>query len=676
MPEPRRALLPTLALLTFAATAQAAADPPAAPAPAPLAAPVAAAPTAPTADPTALTPERVLDRRQLGDLQAAPGTGRLAFAVAEPAKEHGPLRHVWTLDPGSRALRQLTRSEKSEWRPRWSPDGRSLAFLSNRSDPAQVWLLPMDGGEALPATASKTEVTAFEWSPDGKRIAYLAAEAKSDAQEAKEKDKDDARVVDRDDRPERLWLADLPAPGAPAAAGKQLTHAPWKIAEMQWTPDGRRLIADATDHPESDRMTDRIVSIAVDNGELRALAQPAGPFALLRVSPDGRSLAYLGSREDGPAPHDLWSLPLDGGAAARNLTAKGLDRSIEGFQFRPDGSLVLLAETGFTSRLYAVDPAGTVSPLSEPTEPATSPYDFALLPDGRIALLGDRTAEAAEVWLWKPGQPAEKATSLNASWAGVPVGSPEILRYRSFDGQTIEAQLLKPAGFVAGRRVPLVVLVHGGPTGRWRDRFEPWGQLLRAKGYAVLYPNIRGSSGYGFRFLASNRKDWGGGDFKDVMAGVDAAVAAGIADPDRLGIGGWSYGGYMAAWAITQTHRFKAAVAGAGLSDLASEFGTENGPAYDEWFYGLPYEHPEGFAKSSPITWVRNARTPTLILQGEDDDTDPIGQSQQLYRALKRYEVPSDLVLYPREGHGLREEKHQLDRMRRIVAWYEKYLKP
>jgi dipeptidyl aminopeptidase/acylaminoacyl peptidase len=253
--------------------------------------------------------------------------------------------------------------------------------------------------------------------------------------------------------------------------------------------------------------------------------------------------------------------------------------------------------------------------------------------------------------------------------------APETVRYPSFDGREIEGALLKPAGWAAGQRLPLVVLVHGGPTGRWRDRFESWGQLLAARGFLVLYPNPRGSTGYGHAFVESNRADWGGGDFKDVMAGVDLLVKRGLADPERLGIGGWSYGGYLSAWAITQTRRFKAAVIGAGLSDLASEFGTEDGPAYDEWFYGLPYEHLDRFQKSSPITHVKSARTPSLILQGENDVTDPVGQSQQLYRALKHYGVPAELVLYPREGHGLREEKHLLDRLNRIVAWYEKYLK-
>ena len=199
-------------------------------------------------------------------------------------------------------------------------------------------------------------------------------------------------------------------------------------------------------------------------------------------------------------------------------------------------------------------------------------------------------------------------------------------------------------------------------------------QLLVTRGFMVMQPNIRGSIGYGHKFIESNRGDWGGGDFNDVLAGVDDLIERKIADPTRLGICGWSYGGYMAEWAITQTDRFKAAVSGAGMADLAAEFGTETSSVGDEWFYGTPYENLAAFQKSSPITYIRNANTPTLILQGEADTTDPISQSQILYRGLKRYKVPSEFVIYPREPHGLREEKHLLDREVRILAWFEKYL--
>jgi len=198
--------------------------------------------------------------------------------------------------------------------------------------------------------------------------------------------------------------------------------------------------------------------------------------------------------------------------------------------------------------------------------------------------------------------------------------------------------------------------------------------MLVSRGYEVLMVNPRGSRGYGEDFLKANKADWGGGDFKDLMAAVDTVIARDEVDPQRLGIGGWSYGGYMAEWAITHTNRFQAAVSGAGMFDLAAEFGTEDGPAGDEWYFGTPWEHPEAFARSSPYMYIRNARTPTLILQGENDPIDPAGQSTALYRALKRYGVATELIIYPREPHGPREERHQLDVLTRVVAWFDKYL--
>jgi len=332
----------------------------------------------------------------------------------------------------------------------------------------------------------------------------------------------------------------------------------------------------------------------------------------------------------------------------------------------------MLVQAGFRSAFWRVSTDGRAQALPN-REMSVGSVAWTLSRE-RIAEAGETADGLPEVWV---GDAADgglaQVTSLNAPLAAAKLCRPQIYRYKSFDGREIEAALLKPDG--ASGPLPTIALIHGGPTGAWRDGFEAWGQLLANAGYAVFYPNIRGSTGYGYDFMISNRADWGGGDFKDIMAGLDDLVARRIADPARLGIGGWSYGGYMASWAITQTTRFKAAVSGAGMSDLAHEFSTEDNPAYDEWFYGLPYEKPEGFRRSSPLTYITKAKTPTLILQGEDDVVDPVGQSLALYRALKRYGVEAELVLYPREGHGLREEQHLLDRLRRIVAWYDAHLK-
>jgi dipeptidyl aminopeptidase/acylaminoacyl peptidase len=610
-----------------------------------------------------LKPEQTLNRRSMSELRLSPGGQRLAFTVSEPPKGTSRSRHIWVLDLRTREVRQFTNSAKSEYAPRWSPDGRRLAFLSDREETAQVYVMPTDGGEAVRLTEGKNAVRAFEWSPDGKQIALLAPEPKSETEEKKEKDKDDARVVDRDDKHSRLWLIDVETKKV-----RQLTAGNWQIQEAKWTPQGDRLIVSATDHPESDQETNRIFSLAVGDGQMTQVAAPLGPFGQLNISPDGKSIAYLAARLDGPSPHDLYLQPLAGGAA-RNLTATSIDRPVAGFVWRADGSILALAVNGFHTQFYVITPDGKAEPQ---TTFKVNPGSFDVTANA-IVFAGETSTDSPEVWLSTQPAVAESVTHFNESWKQIALVKPEFLRYKSFDGTEIEAALLKPSGYREGAKVPLVVIVHGGPTGRWADSFNSWGQLLAARGYAVLYPNVRGSTGYGHLFVEKNRSDWGGGDFKDVMAGVDFLIARGVADPDRLGIAGWSYGGYMASWAITQTNRFKAAMTGAGLSDLASEFGTEDGSSYDEWFFGTPYEKPQGFINSSPITFIKNARTPTLILQGEADVTDPIGQSQQLYRGLKRYGVETDFVVYPREGHGFREEKHQLDVLNRIVDWFEKH---
>jgi dipeptidyl aminopeptidase/acylaminoacyl peptidase len=612
-----------------------------------------------------LKPEQTLNRRAIADVRLAADGSLVAFTVSEPTKGTTRFRHIWTYQPASRRLRQITNSAKSEFNPRWSPDGRTLAFLSDRDEGTQVYLIAMDGGEAKRLTEGKNSIRAFEWSPDGSQIAFLAPEAKTDAEEKKEKDKDDARIVDKDDKRARLWVIDVATKKV-----RQLTTGAWEVAEAKWAPAGDRLIVSATDHPESDQDMHRIFSVAVTDGQMQPIATPRGPFGQLTVSPDGKMVAYLAARLDGPTPHDIYLQPLAGGAA-RNLTGASVDRMIGGYVWGADDTILCLAINGFRTQFYKVHPDGRAETIGSF---AVNPGSFDAAAN-RVAFAGETAVEAPELWFSERPSQVEKVTNLNENWKQISLIKPDLVRYKSFDGAEIEAFMFKPANYQEGTRVPLVVLIHGGPTGRWADSFNSWAQLLAARGYAVLCPNVRGSIGYGHRFIEANRADWGGGDFKDVMAGVDLLIERGLADPDRLGIGGWSYGGYMSMWAVTQTNRFKASVAGAGLSDLASEFGTEDGSSYDEWFFGTPYEKLDGFIKSSPITYIKNARTPTLILQGENDVTDPIGQSQQFYRGLKRYGVESDFVLYPREGHGFREEKHQLDVLNRIIGWFDGHLK-
>src|SRR5580658_4486770 len=616
-----------------------------------------------------LTPEASLNLRSISDLQFSPDGARVAFVVTEPPKGERRARHIWLYEKMSNSVRQFTYSAKDEFSPRWSPDGKQLAFLSNREDQQQVYVMRADGGEASAVTKGKRSVSNFAWSPDGKQIAFLAPDTKTDGEEKKEKDKDDAHVADKEDKQPRLWLLTLATSEA-----KALSDSKWEISELAWLPSGDRIIVSATDHPESDQETHRIFSIAVSDGSRKLILAPHGPFGDLRVSPDGTSVSYIGCRVDGPAPHDLMLLDI-GQRATRSITGASLDRAIIEYRWTKDGSMLALYADGFRHKLVRYSPEGMSNNPANP--PSGNVNAFAISDSGDVVFAGQSATAPPELWLWDQKNTPQQISHLNDSWKQFTLSTPEFYKYKSFDGLQIEAALLKPAGADAKSKLPLVALIHGGPTGNWQDSIEVWGQLLAARGYAVFYPNIRGSIGYGQNFIEMNRGDWGGADFKDVMSGVKDLIDRGIADPKKLGIGGWSYGGYMAEWAVTQTNDFKAAVSGAGLSNLISEYGSEEHPSYDEWFYGVPYE-PERLAKylnSSPFVHLKDAKTPALILQGDADTTDPPDQSQELYRGLKHYGVETELVMYPREPHGLHEEKHLLDRLNRMLAWYDKYVK-
>ena len=616
-----------------------------------------------------LTPEASVNLRSISAPQFSPDGNLLAFVVAEPPKGAERPTHIWVFDKRTNGIRQFTFSTKSESSPRWSPGGKQLAFLSNRvEDQQQIYLMRADGGEAAALTKGKRSTQSFEWSPDGKQIAFLAPDAKTEAEEKKEKDKDDARVVDKEDKRPRLWILSVAS-----SETRALTSAAWRVSELAWAPAGDRIFVVATETPASDQLTDRIFGVAVSDGARKQLAAPRGPFGHIQVTPDGKTLGYIGSREDGPVPHDLFLQPVAGGAP-RNLTGASLDRPVHDYKWLKGGGVLTVAAIGFRNALVAYTEDGT---RKGPGALDTNPGPLAVSPSGQIAFVGQTATEPEEIWLWDGQGTPKKVSHFNDLWTKSALAKPDIYKYKSFDGIEIEAALLKPDGYDGKSRLPLIALIHGGPTGNWEDSINVWAQLLVAHGYAIFLPNVRGSSGYGQKFIESNRGDWGGGDFKDVMWGIKDLEDRGIADPNRLGIGGWSYGGYMSEWAITQTNVFKAAVSGAGLSNLVSEYGTEEGPSYDEWFYGVPYEPDKlaGFLNSSPFVHLKNAKTPTLILQGEADTTDPLGQSQELYRGLKRYGVETELVVYPREPHGLREEKHLLDRLNRVLAWFDRHLK-
>jgi Tol biopolymer transport system component len=358
-----------------------------------------------------LTPEASLNLRSISDLQWSPDGARLAFVVTEPAKGTDRARHIWVYDKANGLVRQFTYSQKSESAPRWSPDGGQLAFLSNREgEQQQVYLMRADGGEGWAVTKGKRSVKSLEWSPNGKQIAFLAPEAKTDAEEKKEKDKDDAHVVDKEDKRARLWLLDI------ATAGTRFVTKPgWQVNELAWLPDGDHLIVKATDHPESDQYTEQIFSLAASDGAVKQLVKPRGPFGELRVSANGKTISYVGSREDGPEPHDLLLLPV-GGHAARNLTGASLDRPVEDYHWQKDGSVALVAANGFSTLFVTFSVDGARRDLSPSPAPTGN---FAAAPGGEIAFVSQNGTQPQELWLWDQKTQPQQISHLNAQRAGV-----------------------------------------------------------------------------------------------------------------------------------------------------------------------------------------------------------------------------------------------------------------
>ena len=614
-----------------------------------------------------LSIEQSLSRYSIRTPVFSPDGSKAAVVVAQSGLgENLPSSHIWMVDVASKTIRQFTSSAKSESEPQWSPDGRMLSFLSARNGIPQIFMMNGDGGEASPLTKSKTAISAYAWDPAGKTIAYLTEDPPTAAEEKRTADKYDETVVSESDKPTRLFIIDVNSKSAVQVSKQNI-----EIEEMKWMPSGNSILLLTQLLPAAEIPVYQLSLLSLKDSSLSNLPCPSHAFwGQINISPDGNNITYNSSPEDGPDAQDLFIQPVKNGIA-KNITSKSLDLPVRFSKFTDNHHLLALVQKGFAVKLYSISDNGEASDYGISQQVGA----FDIAGNGTIVFESYSGNKLSELWLMGTDKKPIQVSHFNKVFDNIPLVAPRFITYKSFDGLSIEASLYKPATN-GNKPLPLVVFIHGGPTGAFVDNYSAWVQLFVQKGYAVFCPNIRGSTGYGWKFLTANRNDWGGNDFKDIMAGVDILIAKENIDSNRIGISGWSYGGFMAEWAITQTNRFKAAMSGAGLASLASEFGTESNMAYDRWFFGTPYENADNFSKHSPITFMKNAKTPTLIIQGENDKTDPIGQSQELYRGLRFYHVPTELVLYPREPHGFREIKHNIDFYTRMMGWFEKYIHP
>jgi dipeptidyl aminopeptidase/acylaminoacyl peptidase len=625
-----------------------------------------------------MTADDVLKLKQVSDPQISPDGRWVAYVVSvADLTQNASNTDLWLVAASGGEPIRLTTSPKADGQPRWSPDGTRIAFVSAREDRPQIWLIRPNGGEAEKLTEGKTGVQSFQWSPDGKTIAYLAQRELTAEEEKKEKDKDDAQVVDRDFRMARLWTVDLATKKA-----VELVAGDFQINDARWSPDGTRIAYGVTPTPKpDDGSVSDIYVVTVATGAKRKLVENPGPDNGPRWSPDGRWIAYT-SRGDTLRSFGQQQLMI---VAAEGGTPRPVTRN---FLYQPgaiswaaDGmSLYFWASVRTTTQLFAVPAAGGEPKQLSTVAGVMSPPSFSA--DGRVAAFTQADVQHPnDVYLAKSLVPwqAEKLTDHNPELREIALGKSEVIRWKSKDGMEIEGLLLYPVGYdpAAGKRAPTIAFIHGGPSGVWNEGFPGswgnYGHVYAGQGWLSFYPNVRGSSGYGEKFLKANVRDWGGGDYQDIQSGLDHLVKRGLADSSRMAQAGWSYGGYMTAWTLTQTNRFKGVMVGAGLTNMYSMYSTNDLQTTLENYFGAePWDDEPAYRRASAMMFIKQARTPTLILHGQQDQRVPIGQAQELYMGLKKNDVPVTLVFYPREGHGLGEPRHQLDKMKREYAFFAK----
>lgn len=626
----------------------------------------------------ALTPEDIVSINLVGSPEISPDGKWVAFGVHEPLE--GKRRYnsdIWiAAADGSSQPRKYAFGPKDEVSPQWSPDGKFLAFLSNRGKDKkmQIYLLPTSGGEAHPVTDLKSGVRRFKWRGDSRCIAFLSIDAPTEEEEKKKKE-NDAEVLDETLRYQRLYECDLSSKKVRPVYEKDEN-----INAFDYSPAGKRFAMIVSSPYIDDTYYRSKLIVLNSDGTGRRIIDKNGRAAV-RWSPDGKKLLYFA-----PAgKYGKTNLPavysFDTGQSKLLLQQyRGYVEAL--IKWLPDNRTVVFF--GYSGA------EGIIGAFNIDTEKVKKIKDccsrfsqFSTDRKGRrIAFIKAGIKAPEDIYIMdKNGRKEKRLTKMNPRFDRIAFGDQDVVRWKSKDGTEIEGVLVKPVNYKPGKRYPLVAQIHGGPEWVWCKGWygdpHEWSSLLANHGYAVLLPNIRGSQGYGVEFIEMNNEDLGGADFDDIMSGIDYLIEQGIADPERLGISGWSYGGFMTARAVTRTTRFKAAVNGAGVVNYGSQYrSTDNDIMWDYYFQGNPYNKKEAYDRGSPISHVTKVKTPVLILHGKEDKRVPVSQGIEFYRALKKLGVTTKCVLYPRAGHGIREQAHQIDLMNRVLDWFNTYLKP
>ena len=651
------------------------------------------------------TQEDIDGLKIVSDPQVSPDGRQVAYVVTTT---EGDLTrsNIWAVSVDGGEPRQLTSGPRSDTAPRWSPDGEALAFLSDRAKDkadayfdewdlktltpkreAQIYLLPASGGEAVQLTSLKggaitpRNLDPLAWSGDGEQIAFLNTDPLTDEEERRIKDKDDAVEFEKDPKYTGLYTVDVETGDVRRVSPDGL-----QVWEFDRSPAGSEFAVVSSDLPleSSWYKSSRLVVFSADGGPARVLHEARRQVAMPAWSPDGKQIAFLSSNYSDRGDVDGGVFVVSsGGGDARELS-RGHRAGARYLVWSQDGSRLLATATeqGGMSLAEIDARTGERTSLWQALEAISHASSFDRT-GAVFAVTREGPATPKDVWVVKrsaDGLDWSQVTRLNPQAAELQVGAAESIRWKSVDGLEIQGLLTRPIGASGDGPYPLLLLAHGGPTWTFMPGYgvtDPWYGVVAA-GIAILQPNYRGSVGFGLEFAEANIGDMGGMDWQDINSGIDYVVDQGIADPDRIGFAGGSYGGYMTAWAVTQTDRLKAAVMSAGISDWRSFHGNSRLSGWEVIHYGGSRSEDvlELWERFSPINYVDSVTTPTLIVHGEKDLDVPVEQAYAFYRALKDRGVETELIIYPRGGHGIRERSHTLDKTRRSVQWLADRLVP
>src|SRR5215213_4426601 len=586
--------------------------------------------------------------RNVSDPQISPDGQWVAYVVGTTdAKDDKSTSHIWMVNINGSNNRRITFSQESESSPRWSPDGKYISFTSSRPGKArgnQVWLLDRNGGEAMQLTELKGRLQGHEWSPDSKRLALLMADPDPESDPAPS-----------------------PQPGATPRVPKPIV-----IDRYRYKQDGPGYLL-------SGRHTYIYIFDIATEKQLTSDTTRASR-ARPEWSPDSKSIAFIEGDEKKYGAYNMDHLalvPSDGSSAPVPFKAsEDLDRAISSPRFTPDGKAIqfLVTDDRSVYPMKANVSGGAAQRLLNPPVVMAN-WNFN---GGRAVAISGGDTKAGEIHVWEGNSLRQITHQNDALFSELDLGITEEINFQSKDGTRVGALLTYPVGYVKGTKVPLLLRIHGGPNGQDQHSFSAERQMFAAQGYAVLAVNYRGSSGRGQKFSRAIFADWGNYEVQDLLAGVDHVIKMGVADPDRLGVGGWSYGGILTDYLIATDNRFKAATSGAGTAFTVAFYGTDQYIIQYDYEIGPPWNPKawETYVKISyPFLHADRIQTPTLFLGGERDFNVPVQGSQQMYQALRSLGIDTQLIIYPNENHGIHRPSYQRDRMERYVAWYDKYVK-